>query len=43
MMRTSVAERQHRSKAITLKGGIVLFVCFLIGLAAILLLLYSLL
>lgn len=38
-----LAETKHRSKSITLKGGIVLLICFLIGIAAIALLLYTLL
>jgi hypothetical protein len=41
-MRTILAERKHRSKEITLKGGIALLICFLIGVAAIVLLLYTL-
>ncbi len=43
MTRTFPVERQHRSKEITLKGGIALLICFLIGLAAISLLVYTLL
>jgi hypothetical protein len=43
MMRTVLAERRHRSKDITLKGGIALLICFLIGLAAMIVLLYTLL
>jgi hypothetical protein len=41
-MRTILAERKHRSKEITLIGGIALLICFLIGVAAIVLLLYTL-
>jgi hypothetical protein len=41
-MRTIVAENKHRSKEITLKGSIALLLCFLIGVAAIVLLLYTL-
>jgi hypothetical protein len=43
MTRTFLAENRHRSKEITLKGGIALLICFLIGLAAIILLVYTLL
>jgi hypothetical protein len=43
MMRTFQVERRHRSKDITLKGGIALLICFLIGLAAMIILLYTLL
>jgi hypothetical protein len=43
MMRTFLVERRHRSKDITLKGGIALLICFLIGLAAMIVLLYTLL
>ena len=43
MMRTFLVERRHRSKEITLKGGIGLLICFLIGLAAMIVLLYTLL
>jgi len=42
-MRTFQVERRHRSKDITLKGGIALLICFLIGLAAMIILLYTLL
>jgi hypothetical protein len=41
-MRTILAGRKHRSKEITLKGGIALLICFLTGVAAIVLLLYTL-
>jgi hypothetical protein len=40
---TFLVERQHRSKEITLKGGIALLICFLTGLAAMILLVYTLL
>ena len=43
MVRTFPVERRHRSKDITLKGGIALLICFLIGLAAMIILLYTLL
>jgi len=42
-MRIFLVERRHRSKDITLKGGIALLICFLIGLAAMILLIYTLL
>jgi hypothetical protein len=43
-MRSVIAEaKHHRSKEITLKGGLALLICFLVGLAAVALLLYTLL
>jgi hypothetical protein len=41
-MGSILAGTRHRSKDITLKGGIVLLICFLIGIAAVALLLYTL-
>jgi len=43
MTRTFLVESRHRSKEISLKGGIALLICFLTGLAAIILLVYTLL
>ena len=43
-MRSVLAEaKQHKSKEISVRGGLALLICFLAGLAAVILLLYTLL